>query len=531
MGNLETKCMQMGMMRNITVLLLVAVIAVSSAYTAYSVGQITGVTDVIADNHVNATKLFDGKERIIDTINVGAGLVKSGSNPTITLNGTLSAASIVVYKNATKYYAINGTTGAVAASGTDASTVIQGAINSLTSGGSILIKAGTYTIAKQINVTDGLYLKGEGKRATILQMAANANIDMIAQPSAVTSPIKHLTIESLMLHGKAGSNTSGRGINLFCTHCYFSDMIITSFQTDGVRFYGGSNSNGIRFFNNRISNVFGNGTVIESGISDGYFYGNNPIAASGDNGLVDTADQPTSTTIKPGEAFLRLIGGGSWNIFGNQFSGGLLIDHIVVMQGGGNIRWTHNIFNKAMKHSVVVMGSNPIQDNEFIGNHFRREDNPTNLYDHIFVNNTNTNGVKRWIFEGNTFEDMRYMINTQGKDQSWIITGNQFFDIQSSPLSAISGTTSTTKVYRNIGYVTENSNSVTINSGSTSITVNHGLDYTPAGGDISLTVMTLTTNDIGYVYVTNITSTQFTINVKNDPGASGANIGWSVRRT
>jgi hypothetical protein len=46
---------------------------------------------------------------------------------------------------------------------------------------------------------------------------------------------------------------------------------------------------------------------------------------------------------------------------------------------------------------------------------------------------------------------------------------------------------------------------------------------------IALTLLENPTNDTGPMWVTNVTATQFTIHVKNDPGASGANIAWQAR--
>lgn len=36
------------------------------------------------------------------------------------------------------------------------------------------------------------------------------------------------------------------------------------------------------------------------------------------------------------------------------------------------------------------------------------------------------------------------------------------------------------------------------------------------------------TNNVGLIWVDNFTTTQFTINVENDPGASGLDVSWNV---
>jgi hypothetical protein len=87
----------------------------------------------------------------------------------------------------------------------------------------------------------------------------------------------------------------------------------------------------------------------------------------------------------------------------------------------------------------------------------------------------------------------------------------------------------TTKVVRgNIGYVTENSGTGTINSGATTATVSHGCGTTPTVGQINITFAEQGTSDYGRWWVSGISSSQFTLNVSADPGASNLDFGWSV---
>jgi hypothetical protein len=83
-------------------------------------------------------------------------------------------------------------------------------------------------------------------------------------------------------------------------------------------------------------------------------------------------------------------------------------------------------------------------------------------------------------------------------------------------------------VQRNRGFVTENKGTATILSGTTSIVVTHGCNYTPDAGDISL-VPTGTLGSAAFFFVTSITSTNFTINVNVDP-ATNVTFAWAVRR-
>jgi len=69
--------------------------------------------------------------------------------------------SYVIWTDGTNYYAKNGSTGKIDYSGTNASTVIQNAINSLSAGGKIYIRKGIYTITNTITLSDGITLEGE----------------------------------------------------------------------------------------------------------------------------------------------------------------------------------------------------------------------------------------------------------------------------------------------------------------------------------------------------------------------------------
>lgn len=74
------------------------------------------------------------------------------------------------------------------------------------------------------------------------------------------------------------------------------------------------------------------------------------------------------------------------------------------------------------------------------------------------------------------------------------------------------------------------SGTATVATGTTSFTVTHGAGYTPVVQDISVCPTNNPTNDPGWFWVDTITSTQFNINVRSDPGASGAIFAWRVDR-
>lgn len=70
----------------------------------------------------------------------------------------------------------------------------------------------------------------------------------------------------------------------------------------------------------------------------------------------------------------------------------------------------------------------------------------------------------------------------------------------------------------------------TIASGTTSVTVTHGLAaWTPAAYDITIMPTATTTNNCLPFYVDTIDADSFNVNVKSNPGASGFAFSWKVR--
>ncbi|KKL46287.1 hypothetical protein LCGC14_2347080, partial [marine sediment metagenome] len=108
-----------------------------------------------------------------------------------------------------------------------------------------------------------------------------------------------------------------------------------------------------------------------------------------------------------------------------------------------------------------------------------------------------------------------------------VITGNVLTDNDTAPILITSALT-TSIVRNNRGYVTENSGTGTINSGSTSATITHGLSASPLRQNLNVTFAENPDNTPGLPWVDTITSTQFNVNVENDPGASHLDFAWQA---
>jgi len=119
-------------------------------------------------------------------------------------------ASYIVYIDGSNYVALNGSTGIEDARGTDASTIIQYAVDNIPTGGSIFLKAGTYSIKTQITVTGKMALIGEGMYSTILYVADGANCNVIYM--APTDTQQFLRLAEFQIFGNKANNASGTGI-------------------------------------------------------------------------------------------------------------------------------------------------------------------------------------------------------------------------------------------------------------------------------------------------------------------------------
>ncbi len=133
------------------------------------------------------------------------------------------------------------------------------------------------------------------------------------------------------------------------------------------------------------------------------------------------------------------------------------------------------------------------------------------------------NGTDRTVIRGNTaLYDNAAAIETADSADLTLIEGNQITGASGSVTDG--GTNSI--IRRNNGYATENSGTATITNGTTSVVVTHGLDITPTLANISITLGENPSNDPGNIWVDTFTSTQFTVNCRNDPGASNLDTAW-----
>ena len=177
-------------------------------------------------------------------------------------NSPPDVASYTIFKEGNIIKAKNGRTGQIEFEDSDASTVINNAIDALPSehGGRIFIKAGKYIITDTI-VIDKTHVQlcGEGTYATWLELADNANCTLLQ----IGHPTNHLMFNGvfdLSLHGNRAHNTKGSGILVYgyrVSDMFIERVICMSCPIHGIEIQplnGPVDGSGARFWNIWIKN-------------------------------------------------------------------------------------------------------------------------------------------------------------------------------------------------------------------------------------------------------------------------------------
>ncbi len=123
-----------------------------------------------------------------------------------------------------------------------------------------------------------------------------------------------------------------------------------------------------------------------------------------------------------------------------------------------------------------------------------------------------------------------YGVFLTGTNDNYEIKNCDFTGQTTATISGHGGYSSTKRVFRNRGYVTENSGSSSVADTTTSITINHGLSETPRAQDISF-AQAVAPTVIGNVLCLNtatISSTQFTI-FCGSAAAGAINFTWRAK--
>ncbi|MBW2672003.1 MAG: hypothetical protein JRD89_01140 [Deltaproteobacteria bacterium] len=450
----------------------------------YQGGSLTNITDRLLGSwdvdisapNVDASQWVNGS-----SFKLNKDLFYGAYNRTPVIKYPEQPASYIVFKEGSTIYAKNGTTGEIDFSGTDAATVMQAAIDALTSGGVIFIKAETYYLTAPITIAkNNLIIEGEGER-TLITQADGQNLAYFFKLSGPTTHTPtYIKIRNLRLEGNYNNNTNTIGIGAppdrHPDYIWVQNCHIAHFSGECIKARG----NVWTVTNNYISESKTN-VVYHSGADS--IYANNQIGgASGASGSCFYGSALSHIII----ANNKIFGAQDYHIYldapyrcviaGNIIGGTAPTPqydslHLRSYTAGRTYCViTGNLFYGADRDGVRLHG-NPVDYNVIVGN----------------------------LFDGYGGSAVR---EVDAPDYN-LISGNQFQNITGSPVVKLGANT---KVEGNVGYITENSGTAT-NTTSTTFVFNHGLAGTPTFVSASFNTTAID------AWTWTATSTQITITV------------------
>jgi hypothetical protein len=439
---------------------------------------------------------------------------------TIEPNSFQTEASYVIFTDGTTIKARNGATGAIDYSGTNASAVIQSAINALTSGGKIFIKAGTYLINSTLYLGNNLVLAGEGIDATVLKLADGANVDIIQNANFGVRNNYNIVVTDLTLDGNRANNPSaGNGIYGAFARSLFFNLKIQNCPNYAIRLTGFATGDAGRSYNTYISH-----SVIQSNVNGVRF----EIGTTG----VGACDNYVHYNIfaRNGNNQIEVYQVSDIEIIGNHFFSagqglGLALG-VAVYGWSSDIRVISNTFENLDKEAILFDATNNyISNSLIIGNNIWDVGKATNnTYDAIYLKDWkcryNIVALNR-IRVYQATNKYRYAINddnTGGNTAPNVIIGNY---LSSGATGTLRVATLHRYIKRNVGYITENGGTATFSgTGSqTQFTIAHGLAGTP-----KMAIVTAGSSDAkGDFYVT-YDATNLTVTYATAPPSGTNNV-------
>jgi hypothetical protein len=94
--------------------------------------------------------------------------------------------------------------------GTADNVIIQQAIGSLpVSGGQVILRSGTYTLAAPLVIPSGITISGEGRGTTIMTLSTNANCDMFTNSDTIGGTNTDIHIRDMTINGNKANQSNG----------------------------------------------------------------------------------------------------------------------------------------------------------------------------------------------------------------------------------------------------------------------------------------------------------------------------------
>ena len=496
----------------------------------------------------------------------GTGIATDSASVSYTPAGT-GAVTTTVQAKLRQYVSVQDF--GVKGDGSNETTAIQQAITS-SAGKSLFFPAGTYKVTN-LTISQEINLIGEGYSLSQISQIAGSTGAVITISATRHPSMRHLSIAGtstggdcvsitgassgnqffdcfFTLAGRDGLHVSGTTDNVVVLDCIFENngrhgvyfdyqtvsgsVINSRFVTNvanGIVAYGNVTGPGHRFSENSIG-----GNVIGIQLLDQYYTNitNNIL-------IINTSDGIQLN----GASYCNVVG----NISNNNTGNGITLKNDVVISTYNNISdngctlnangiyltsanynniTSNNVINNyAVGIGLVSSGNNTISSNQILGNGLVS----TPKYG-VYLTDSGTGASSLNRILGNNIDNLgNGALQTTGvyngsAASNTIINNNNI--VSTTPLNIAGG--SVLSAGYNQGYITESSGAGAILSGTTSIVLSHGLSVTPTQEAFSIMPTGLTSNDPGQIYIDNITSTQFTVNCRNNPGVSTLPFYWKA---
>lgn len=421
---------------------------------------------------------------------------------------------------------------------------IQAAIDALPSGGGrVMLSEGTFTLAAPIKLLSNVVLAGQGW-ATILIAIDGLDDALIRNSDWTLGGETNIIVRDLQIDSNGDNQADGSAIDLRnvkrskILDCYIHDAYTTGIHWWTGLIAGASNDNnevrGCVLDTNYDTS--GNGMMTLGEWHDGVIADSQFLNAVDFGGMtVDQCEyikvvgcvaegntrpgfivEGTSPNPSASISYIGCVSRGNLGASGHGFT---------VIEDNGSVSYVgcHAIGNA--RHGFRLEGSDYCT---IVGCVSRNNNQGASGGDGIILLDS-AGGAQYNTIIGNVCVDDQgtatqgYGIRTTAAADHNLIQGNIVRDNVTAQI-LVAG--SDDVVRDNKGYVTENSGTATINSGDTTVVITHGLAVTPTLDDITVTFGEQGTNDYGRWWISSITSTQFTINVSADPGASNLDLAW-----
>ncbi len=430
-------------------------------------------------------------------------------------------------KWATDSYLLATDYGAVFNGSTDDATALQSAINAAaTSGKPLVLASGTAIVGTALSVSAAVTIIGSGRQSTILKAASGLNdyvISFTGGESGVGVVGAHFS--DFTVNGNSTNQTAGGGIKADgAVQCSFERLHLTNCYNWGLKL--GPVTGGTFGHHNRISKC-----LFDQGGSSAGYGGGVWITSSDENWFNESDFEYLGGSTAPvgSNPIMLFDESGLQHITTTNFVAGTNNCIGLRVQNAKSTKVVGSTFDGIAGDSIFISGTRCV----IVGNVFTSPgDNGSVAASGVHLEyGTHYNVITGNMFEtSNTASKTRSLIREESTGDSGdnVITNNTLVQNGAPSVALLEAAGVATIVRNNIGWTTENSGTATVANGSTSIAVSHGLSTTPALSNVTV----MPTNNLGNAakfWISGVSSTQFTINVDVDPGATTATFAWFAR--